>query len=104
METTTTTFTRQQYLDKECTHRQYYAQFVTAGIIKSVSNRFGKNAIVKALETNEHLNNIDLARWDSLAITHESSLRGKMKQVGDRYSLAGGVCVMKEAAKQIAEA
>ena len=96
-------------------HREYYAQFVTDEIKKLVLRTIGKDRIIKS--TDEHLNDIQMKLWDSMA---GATMRGseviwfapcaissimavKFKDVGDGYSLANAVCVLKEAAKQIKE-
>lgn len=94
-------FTRQQYLNKECTHRQYYAQFVTQGIIDRVLRGIGKEKIINS--TDEHLNDIPLQKWDCLLPTFPSSIANKMRECGDHPTLAGAVCICKEAARQIQE-
>ncbi len=93
-----TMFTRQDYLDKKCNHRQYYAQFVDARLIAVVSNRIGKEL---RLVKDENLNYIPLARWDEMA----KSIRpgAGLKKAGDYQTLAGQVCILKEAARQAME-
>lgn len=100
----TTTFSRQDYLNGKCTHRQYYAQFVNAITKSRVANWFGVEQIKEALQTDEHLNNIPLAKWDGFVTCKQLiNVSQKMKAAGDYLTLAGGVCIAKEAAKQLAE-
>jgi hypothetical protein len=105
MKTDTTTetpfFTRQQYLAKECDHKQYYAQFVTPYIIAMVTRIVGRKKL--AASKDPHLNDIPLAVWDSM-VPHLVNVGAKMQKRGDFLTLAGGVCVLKEAAKQAMEA
>ncbi len=91
-------FTRQDYLDKKCNHRQYYAQFVDAALIAAVLNRIGKE--LKS-STDDNLNDIPLARWDGMA----RSIRpgASLNKAGDYPTLAGQVCILKEAARQAIE-
>jgi hypothetical protein len=102
-QTTQTEFTRQQYLNNECSHREYYSQLVTKEILNAVSRRFGIDKLKAAIQEDERLNNIPLAAWDGLAENFHLGLRPIFKSLGDFYSLAGGVCVMKEAARQLIE-
>lgn len=101
---TTTKFTRAQYLNQECTHEQYYNQFVTPAIKSLVKNSLGLDKLKEAYEAGESLNTIPLTKWDSM-----SQFIGKdpyflnvpMKEVGDFLTLAGIVCIAKAAARQL---
>ncbi len=92
-------FTRKQYLNKECSHREYYAQFVDAYVIDRVQFIIGKDKILNSAD--EAFNDIPLAYWDSIRLYHHVS--SAVKRAGDTMSLAGQVCIAKEAAKQIRE-
>lgn len=92
-------YTRKDYLNGKCTHREYYAQFVTQYTKDLVSQQFGKGRIIEELEKDEALNGITLAEWDNLA----RFVSANMRPQGDYLTLAGAVCILKEAAKQIAE-
>ena len=75
---------------------------------------FTLEQIKQALETDEHLNNLPMARWDS-ASGFTSGRQGNVVFIGGGvwrlYSKAGinaasnsqGVCLLKEAARQWAE-
>jgi hypothetical protein len=92
--------TRKQYLDGDCTHQQYYAQFVNAHITRMVSDNFSPEILKAAYAKDEHFNSIPLHEWDMLA----SWITPNMKPYGDYLTLAGQVCIAKEAARQIATA
>ena len=89
--------TRNQYLNGECTDRQYYGQFVNAGTKARVLSGIGLAALKKS--TDPHFNDIPLNKWDNL-VPHCPCSAGFAK-AGDYYTLAGGVCLLKEAARQI---
>lgn len=91
-------FSRQQYLNKECTHAEYYGQFVTGAVKSAVRCSIGKDAIVKS--NDPHFNDIPLAKWDRLSFPVSSK---KIKEAGDYLTKAGFVCIAKEAARQIKE-
>ena len=93
-------FTRKQYMNDECSHREYYAQLVSDHIRDSVLRRFGLERIRNSLKEDQHLNNIPLHLWDSLADCVSFS---KYEELGDFETLAGCVCALKEAARQVAE-
>lgn len=97
-------YTRQQYLNRECTHSDYYGQFVTPAIRDIVLSRYNKKQLMDSLAQDEHLNSIPLASWDMLGASLEATLTGlgaKMKEAGDYLTLSGIVCVLKTAARQI---
>jgi hypothetical protein len=99
-------FTRQDYMTQKVTHRQYYAQFVTPQIKDWVEKRFGAEKLKKSYDWDVNLNNIPLFYWDPLAtqrIISNIEFREMLRLAGDGMSLAGAVCILKEAARQIAE-
>ena len=100
--TTEIKFTRAQRLANECTHEQYYNQFVNPVIISRVEQYIGKDKIIAALATEKGLNSIPLATWDGVA-NNLYNVSAKMKEAGDYLTLAGGVCIAKQAARIIAQ-
>lgn len=91
-------YTRQQYLNNECTHREYYAQLCNdvKGVVKA---RIGIPVLLAS--TDPHLNDIPLSRWDGIAMS--SGIHYGFKELGDVPTLAGKVCAAKEAARQLIE-
>jgi hypothetical protein len=99
--TTQIKFTRQDYLADKCTHSEYYGQFVTGEIKQRVMSYIGIENIKKAInEGDEHLNTIPLRKWDAIAVPIIGG--NLLREAGDYPTLAGGVCIAKEAAKQLA--
>lgn len=97
-------YTRKDYLNKKCTHRQYYAQFVNGYIKQSVLRQIGKKALLNSKD--KHLNDIALSRWDNFYPWLLQGETGKnfLKISGQKgYSLSDTVCIAKEAAQQIIE-
>lgn len=87
------------------THREYYEQFVTPRITAILINNFGvakleewHNAGEKASEL------IPLHEWDYIARILPSTVRAIVNATGTSYVMAMGVCIAKEAGRQIAEA
>ena len=93
--------TRKAYLNKEAAHREYYAQFVNPSILGVVKRFIGVERIKKALKEDKHLNVIPLKKWDSLPVM---GVAAKLREAGDYLTAAGNVCILKEAARQLAEA
>lgn len=95
-------------------HRTYYAQFVDSHVLAFVERQIGRAAILAS--TDEHFNDIPLARWDRLEPHMRELCLSKLGDVngavsidehGARriaWSLSDAVCIAKEAARQIAEA
>jgi hypothetical protein len=94
-------FTRKDYLAGNCTHEQYYNQFVNQTVKNYVVKAFGIEKIKNAYSQDKSLNSIPLQLWDNIGIPVEMS--NKLKEHGDSYTLAGQVCILKAAARQIAE-
>lgn len=84
--------------DRRLTHRKYYGQLVTPDTVSYVVRVIGADAIKRS--TCPHFNDIPLDRWDGLTrfLPH-----GSFKELGDYATLAGLVCVAKEAAQQYRE-
>jgi hypothetical protein len=100
--TDTTSFTRQQYFNKECSHREYYAQFVSIGTKNRVLRLIGLENLQASKD--EHLNDIPLSKWDSVfAGGAPFEINSAMRAAGDFPTMAGLVCIAKEAAHQILE-
>lgn len=96
---TSNTVSRKAYLSGACTHSEYYGQFVTDRTLAYVASRIGKDRILAS--TDPHFNDIPLRLWDS--ITPKAPGSSLFEKAADYYTLAGGVCMLKEAARQIKE-
>jgi len=88
---------RDDYMNKRCTHREYYAQFVNSWTKSVVVMRIGIDRLVNS--SDEHLNDIPLEKWDSCRLMRNIKHTPDGEMV--RMSLAEGVCIGKEAARQI---
>jgi hypothetical protein len=92
-------YTRNDYLEKRCSHREYYGQFVSAAILRTVRVSVGEYRIKNS--TDPHFNDIPLSIWDNVLTLAPCYLTKAMREAGDNPTLAGLVCVAKEAARQI---
>lgn len=95
-----TLFTRKQYLDKECSHDQYYGQFVTQSTIDTVLSYFSKEKLTECYASDKNLNNIKLSVWDRMPLYAATY---KMKDCGDYLTMSGHVSILKRAARMIIE-
>jgi hypothetical protein len=110
--------TRKEYMDNlakygtaesTANHRAYYGQFVTAGVKAVVLARFGRDRLMACRD--EHLNDIPLAKWDEFWMRRDNlggmfiqppfGVVAMLNEAGEGFSAATGVCILKEAAKQI---
>ena len=98
------TYTRAEYMNDSrqrgpeatAAHRRYFGQFVTPGTIARVLSAIGKDRLTAS--TDPHLNDIPLKLWDQL--TPQLPGSAGFAKAGDYYTLANGVCLAKEAARQ----
>ena len=95
--------TRKQYMNNECTYREYYGQFVNSSVKNIVANHIGVERIKKS--TDDSFNDIPLNQWDAL---NSSILNIAGRAIANAngtggISLSDSVCTAKEAAKQIKE-
>ncbi|AXH72677.1 MAG: hypothetical protein [Caudoviricetes sp.] len=94
-------FTKDQYMKHECTHEEFYGQFVTPHYISVVKSSIGIDNILKS--TDEHFNDIPLKKWDMIA-RYGMDMKmdyNKIKSTGGVYSLSTFVCILKQAARVI---
>lgn len=109
LDTKVVEFTRSQYMNKACTHQEFYIQFVTSSIRKLVETKFGDRI---RRSTNEWFNDIPLKEWDFLAdITFRTMNREAWRAAvcphldrGLLWSMSDNVCILKAAAQEIRQA
>ena len=89
---------RSDYLSGACTHREYYGQFVTEYILTQLMERMPQKRWAES--TCEHFNDIPLHWWDRVSII-AAEADAKFTACGDYPTLAGRVCILKEAARQV---
>jgi hypothetical protein len=94
--------TRTDYLEGRCSHREYYAQFVVASVVARVLRNIGLAAL--RASTDEHFNDIPLAKWDAILFPFPSYLGDMMRERGDYPTMAGAVSICKEAARMLMDA
>ena len=92
-------FSRKDYMDKTCTHREYWSQFVGTPTRDRVLRVIGKDRLLASKD--EHYNDIPLWRWDLISV--EQGTRSALEARGDCLSPSGVVCIAKEAARQLLE-
>lgn len=93
--------TRKQYLAHSAElHDAFFLQFAGPSYRSALAGMFGPEELLHS--TDEHFNDIDLARWDDAArklyprIDHD-----RVTAAGTFYSLSMGVCVAKAMARSL---
>lgn len=92
----------------EKVHREYYSQFVTPEIkqivlsfLQSELKRLKYKGLSKTQIKTNSFNDIKLVLWDNL--TYLIRTKEALEAKGDYPTLAGKVCILKEAARQLIE-
>jgi hypothetical protein len=91
--------THADYLERRCTHDEYYSQYVTDRHIATVK-RIGTSRILAS--TDPYFNDIPLCEWDRLQRDMlTQSTRDLLTRNGDFATLAVAVCIAKCAARKL---
>jgi len=85
-------------------HREYYGQFVTDKIKALVLRSLGLSTLLKSVNKDGCFNDIQLKHWDAMVHNLPANVVTQLVACGDGLSLGTGVCILKEAARQIREA
>ena len=91
--------TRKEYLNHDCTFAEYYGQFVDSGVMARVLHVISLDELTNS--NDEHLNDIELSRWDAVLAPFPKHIGDQMRECGDFPTMAGAVCIAKEAARQL---
>ena len=89
-------YTEEEYMKGKYTHNEYYGQFVTEHLKMLVLNSLDTTptGLKKAIEVDEHLNNIPLKIWDRMSCS--------VNVQGMGFGLSENVCILKATARTIA--
>ena len=100
-------FTRKDRMDGLCTHREFFAQFVTDEVREMVKSSIGEVRI--KVSTDEHFNDIPMKMWDNLHDYMGRLVKPLWIKIvypdakAMSWSQSDNVCIAKEAARQIKE-
>lgn len=105
MNTQITNFTRSDYMNGNCSHYEYYSQFVTQGMKDIILSKYTKEQLKSYYEKDENLNNIPLKWWDSSENFFKQSIARTNSRLNgsNTWSSSQHTCAMKAAARQIIE-
>lgn len=90
-------FTKNQFLKDECTHTEYYSQFITPDGIKLVEASPAFKKLKASGSTN--LSDMPLAQWDCIGTAWDAS--NLLTTLGDHWSLGISVVINKIIAAHI---
>ncbi len=93
--------TRAQYMDGDATHAAYYGDLATSVGLSYAGCDWIESVRNALRDGDDHLNSIPLATWDTRGawMLQSRVARAAFKARGDSVSLAGLVCVCKQAAR-----
>jgi len=92
--------THTQYMKKECTHQEYYEQFITSSIRWFVESNYTREFLQQCFATDKHLNNLG-GNWMKTFDAFALQIKGEIARVNKRlngssvYSLCDGTCAIK---------
>lgn len=86
---------------QKCTHREYYAQFVTPDRKAAVERVIGKERLLTS--TDPHFNDIPMHIWDSVHQNYQVKGLATLWTADGENSIRTGACIAKEAARQIVD-
>lgn len=95
-------YTRQDYLNHKCTHREYFAQFVNVMQKRIITEQWTPKKLARSWENDEAFNTrlTSIAQWDRLPCPTDHRL---LDAAGEHSTPSTLVCILKEAAKQIVD-
>ncbi len=92
--------TREQYMNNECTHQEYYEQFITWSIRQYVEKNYTKEFLQACYATDKNLNNLG-GNWskdfDAFTLQIKTEIASVNKRLNGSavYSLCCGTCAIK---------
>jgi hypothetical protein len=95
---------RQTQVDSTSIHRRYHSQFVTPELKENIEKYFGDEYLIASFYKDSNFNSIPLHEWDGIVHLYKVFVDlERLQQAGEGWSVAAGVCILKEAAKQLVE-
>lgn len=94
--------TRADYMEKRATFEEYYRNVNAAAGLRVTNRDLIERVRAAIANGDEHLNTIPLSTWDALGLRCKAAVSRALKERGDFWSIAGGVCSYKQAARDAA--
>lgn len=95
----TNMYTRAQYINGDCSHDEYYNQFVNAENSAYVIGALGREKLLKKCHT-KCLNEVALYEIDHLFALRSMTDASLLKSVGDNWCASTQVCIAKAIIKE----
>ena len=89
--------TRDDYMTGKCSFQEYYLAIAHDAGISMAGSKLLERCRKALASGDEHLNTITLKTWDNIAAYQRRAVAPVLKEHGDGWSMAGGVCVAKAA-------
>ncbi len=99
----TTNITREAYMKKEITHQQFFGHIAQECNLPTFGAKFMKRVKEALVNDDVHLNTIPLKEWDNMVFHFSQRTKAIISKYDGGFSLAGGVCMLKEKARLQAE-
>lgn len=91
--------TRAQYINEECTHDEYYSQFINAENTAYVIGTLGREKLLKKCST-KCLNEVALYEIDHLFALRSMTDASLLKTVVENWCASTQVCIVKAIIKK----
>lgn len=98
-----THFTREKYMSQEITHAQFFGHIAKMCGLGPFDEKFINRVKIALKNGDIHLNSIPLVEWDTKTFHFSQRTKAIISAFDNGYSLAGGVCMLKEKARLQAE-
>lgn len=94
--------TRADYMAGRVTFQEYYEAIAREAHVDMRRSALLPYVVTALARGDEYLNTIALPRWDLIAAQQRHAVEPALRAHGDGWSMAGGVCVAKAAARAAA--
>lgn len=98
-----TNFSRDKYMSHQITHAQFFGHIANMCGLAPFNKSFINRVKVALKNGDIHLNSIPLIEWDNMVYCFSQRTQAIISAFDNGFSLAGGVCMLKEKARLQAE-
>jgi len=95
-------YSREQYMNKECSHDEYYLQFDCERLQEMILLKWSPERLKAEYEADKHFNNLSLGIWDNISKAMAHRIMEVNGKINGRpgWSLSDGVCAAKASARK----
>lgn len=91
--------TRDAYMSKLISHSEFFGHIAKECNLPPFDSKFMQRVVTALRNDDKHLNTIPLKEWDSMTYGFSQRTKAIISKFDNGYSLAGGVCMLKEKAR-----